>query len=147
MHKILRVGYYWPNIFVDVYIEVSSFHECLIFDGRRKMQPLPLKLISVKAPFMKWGLDFIGEIHPPSSTQHIWILMATYYFMKWIEAILTKQATDAVIIQFMETNIILRFGCPIKIIIDNATAFKSKKMENFLQDYNITLGHYTTYYP
>jgi transposase InsO family protein len=73
--------------------------------------------------------------------------MATDYFTKWIEAIPTKQATDAVIIQFLETNILSRFGCPIKIITDNAAAFKSKKMEKFCQDYNITLGHSTTYYP
>jgi transposase InsO family protein len=40
-----------------------------------------------------------------------------------------------------------RFGCPVKIINDNAVAFKSKKMEKFCSDYNITLGHSTTYYP
>jgi hypothetical protein len=146
-HKILRAGYYWPNIFADVYKEVSSCHECHIFDGRRKLQPLPLKPISVEASFMQWGLDFIGEIHPPSSVQHRWILTTTDYFTKWIEAIPTKQATDTVIIQFLETNILSRFGCPIKIIMDNAATFKSKKMEKFCKDYNITLGHSTTYYP
>jgi hypothetical protein len=40
-----------------------------------------------------------------------------------------------------------RFGCLINIIIDNATTLKSKKMEKFCQDYNITLGHSTMYYP
>jgi hypothetical protein len=147
MHKILRAGYYWPTLFADVYKEVSSCHECQIFDGRRKLQPLSLKPISVEAPFMQWGLDFIGEINPPSSVQHKWILTATDYFTKWIEAVPTKQATDAVIIQFLETNILSRFGCPVKIITDNAAAFKSKRMEKFCQDYNITLGHSTTYYP
>jgi hypothetical protein len=47
----------------------------------------------------------------------------------------------------LENNILCRFGCPIKIITDNATTFKSKKMEIFCSDYNITLGHSTTYYP
>jgi hypothetical protein len=28
------------------------------------MQPLHLKPILVEAPFMQWGLDFIGEINP-----------------------------------------------------------------------------------
>jgi hypothetical protein len=109
-HKILRAGYYWPTIFADVYKEVSSCHECHIFDGRRKLQPLSLKPISVEAPFMQWGLDFIGEIHPPSSTQHRWILTATDYFTKWIKEIPMKQATDTVIIQFLETNICLGSG-------------------------------------
>ena len=39
-----------------------------------------------------------------------------------------------------------RFGCPIKIITDNATTFKSKKMETICSDYNINLGHSITYY-
>jgi hypothetical protein len=95
--------------------------------------PLPLKPISVEAPFRQWGLDFIGEIHPSSSAQHKWILTATDYFTKWIEAVPTRQAIDVVIIQFLESNILSRFGCPVKIIIDNATTFKSKRMEKNLQ--------------
>jgi hypothetical protein len=89
-----------------MYKEVSSYHECHIFDGRRKLQTLPLKMISVEAPFMQWGLYFIGKINPPSSAQHKWILMTTSYFTKWIEAIPTKKVTDVVIIQFLETNIL-----------------------------------------
>jgi hypothetical protein len=117
VHKILREGYYLPSIFVDVYKEVSSCHECHIFDGRIKLQSLPLKPISVEAPLMQWGLEFIGEIHLPSSTQHRWILMTIHYFMKWIEAIPTKNSTGVVIIQFLETNILSRFRLIIIIII------------------------------
>jgi hypothetical protein len=36
---------------------------------------------------------------------------------------------------------------PFKIITNNAPTFKSKKMEKFCSDYNITLGHSTSYYP
>jgi hypothetical protein len=79
-----------------------------------------MKPISVEAPFQQWGLDFIGEIHPPSSGQHKWILTATDYFTKWIEVVPCRQATDSVIIKFLETNILSRFGCPRKIIADNA---------------------------
>jgi transposase InsO family protein len=43
-------------------------------------------------------------------------------------------------------NILSRFGCPLKIITDNAATFKSKRMQNFCQDYNITLEHSTKYY-
>ena len=97
--------------------------------------------------FQQWGLDFIGEIHAPSSTQHKWILTATDYFTKWIEAIPSRQATDTIIITFLETNILSRFGGPTKFITDNATAFKSKRMIDFCNKYHITLGPSTTYYP
>eukprot|EP00253_Pinus_taeda_P002011 PITA_02011 len=106
-----------------------------------------LKPISTEKPFQQWGLDFIGEIHPPSSGQHKWILTTTDFFTKWIEAIPTRQANDTVIIGFVETNILSRFGCPEKIITDNVAAFKSKKMISFCHKYHITLGHSTTYSP
>jgi hypothetical protein len=40
-----------------------------------------------------------------------------------------------------------RFGCPRNIIIDNATAFRSKKIIDFYNEYHIGLGHSKDYYP
>eukprot|EP00253_Pinus_taeda_P030308 PITA_30308 len=129
--KILRAGFYWPSIFADMRKFVVYCHKFQIFEGKRKLLPLPLKPISTERPFQQWGLDFIGEIHPSSSGQHKWILTATDYFTKWIEAIPCRQANHSIIMQFLESNILSRFGCPEKIITDNAAAFKSKRLNNF----------------
>ena len=40
-----------------------------------------------------------------------------------------------------------RFGCPRKIVINNAKAFTSSKLVKFYSDYNIILSRSTTYYP
>ena len=111
------------------------------------MVPLPVNPISVEAPFQQWGLDFIGKINPNSSGQHKWILIAIDYFTKWIEAIPTRRATEEVIMDFLENNILARFGCPKRIVTDNAPAFKPKKMINFFYKYHISLNHSTAYYP
>ena len=92
------------------------------------------------------GAYFIGEIHPPSSGQHHWILVATDYFKKWIEAIPTKNDTHKFIINFLE-GIITIFGFPSRLVADNATAFKATPLVNFCEDYGIQLTHSTTYYP
>ena len=65
-YKILRDGFYWPTLFKDVYKEVSTCHECKIFEGKRKLMSLSLVPISVENPFQYWGLDFIGERNPIS---------------------------------------------------------------------------------
>ena len=52
--------------------------------------------------------------------KHRWILIATNYFTKSIESIPTKNATNRVVIKFLEENILSIFGCPRKIITDNA---------------------------
>jgi hypothetical protein len=123
-NKILKSGFNWPTLFVDVNKKVTSCHKCMVFEGKRKIFPLPLKPISVEAPFQQWGLEFIGKIHPPSSGQHKWILTTKNYFTKWIEDVPCRQAIDSIIIKFLETNILSCFGCPRKIIIDNATTIE-----------------------
>ena len=75
------------------------------------------------------------------------VLTATDYFTKWIEVVPTRQANDIVIIEFLINNILSRFGCPRRIIIDNEKAFTSSKLVKFCNDYNIILSHSTSYYP
>eukprot|EP00253_Pinus_taeda_P025084 PITA_25084 len=147
MDKIPRAGYYWPTVFSDIKKFSTSCHKCQVFEGKRKLVPLPLRPIATERPFQQWGLDFMGEINPSSSSQHRWILTATDYFTKWIEAIPCRQANDSTIIQFLETNILARFGCPDKIITDNVASFRSKKMVSFFHKFHITLGHSSAYYP
>jgi hypothetical protein len=132
-------------LFTDVHQKVTSCHKCQVFEGKKKLLPLPLKPISVESSFQQWGLDFIGEIHPPSG-QHRWMLTATDYFTKWIEVVPCSQATDSVILNSWKI-ILSRFGCPRKIITDNAAAFRSKKLIEICSQYHITLGHSTAYYP
>ena len=124
-----------------MYKETSTCHQCQIFYGKRKVIPLPLNPITVESPFQQWGLDFIGEIKQNSSGQHKWILTATDYFTKWIEAIPTRRATETVIMDFLEENILARFGCPRRIVTDNVADFKSKKMITFFRKYHISLNH------
>ena len=64
-----------------------------------------------------------------------------------MEAIPTRNATDSVVIRFIEENILSRFGCPRKIVTDNAQAFKLMDMVSFCQKYNIILGHSIAYCP
>ena len=101
----------------------------------------------MNAPFQQWGLDFIGEINPSSSGQHKWILTATNFFTKWVEAIPTRNATDKVIIDFIQENILSIFVFPKKLLTDNDQAFRSKAMVAFCEKNGIMLKHSTPYYP
>jgi hypothetical protein len=98
-------------------------------------------------PFQQWGLDFIGEINPHSSGQHRWILVATDYFTKWIEAIPTRKADHHVVMKFLTENIFTRFGCPHKLVTDNAAAFRAKELVDMCDSMGIKLVHSTSYYP
>ena len=64
-----------------------------------------------------------------------------------MEAIPTWNAIDKVIIDFIQENILSRFGCPKKLLIDNDKAFKYKAMVNFCEQTGIILKYSTPYYP
>lgn len=146
-HKILRAGYYWPTLFSDVFSFVKSCDRCEIFGGKQQLKSLPLKPIHAKGPFQQWGLDFIGDINPHSSGQQRWILVATDYFTKWIGPIPTRKVDHNVVIKFLTENTFTRFGCPQKLVIDNAEAFRVKELVEMCDSMGIKLVHSTSYYP
>jgi transposase InsO family protein len=143
-HKILRAGYYWPTIFSNVHKMVKS---CQLFTGKQKLAALSLWPVVVEAPFQQWGLDFLGQFKDNSSNGYTWILTATDYFTKWLEAIHTKWETNKVVIDFLEDGIITRFGVPAKITTDNSKAFSSAELSSFCFKYGIVSSHSSNYYP
>ena len=88
-------------------------------------------------PFSGWGLDFIGQIHPPCSKGHRFVLVATDYFTKWVEAIPLKVANSANVINFVKEHIIYRFGIPQTITTDQGTMFTSGEFEEFIASMGI----------
>jgi transposase InsO family protein len=58
-----------------------------------------------------------------------------------------KRSKSDNVINFLERNIIYRFGVPRRITSDNAKAFKSHKMLKFIAKYKIQWNYSTGYYP
>ncbi|KAK4390343.1 hypothetical protein Sango_2097600 [Sesamum angolense] len=71
--------------------------------------PESLHLTVASRPFDAWGLDVVEPITPKSSIVHIYILAATDYFPKWVEAIPLKEVKKETIVNFIHVNIILAF--------------------------------------
>ena len=138
--QISRAVYYWPTMFKDTYEHVKTFHTCLIATTRERKPTMPLQPVIEVKPFAKWGLDFIGPINLPSSGHHQYILTATDYYTRWIDAQSLKNCTTEIVMKFLEENIITRFGCPHAFVCDNGPAFRSLKFSSWAFDYGITLN-------
>ena len=96
--------------------------------GKERKLAFPLHPVIVQNPFEQWGLDVVGEINPNSSKLHKYILTTTDYFFEWTEAIPLKVINHNEIIQFLQWNIVTRFGVPNYLVFDNAKYFSSLKI-------------------
>jgi hypothetical protein len=118
-HKILRVGYYWPTLFMDSHTYAGNCKNFQISVGREKREAIPFEPVAISSPFKQWGLDIIGEITLSSLKQHRYILTSIYYFMKWEEAVPLTHVNEKAVIQFIEQQLITRFGVPSILVFDN----------------------------
>eukprot|EP00253_Pinus_taeda_P004920 PITA_04920 len=115
--------------------------------GRQRKSAFPLQPVNIEQPFEQWGLDIIVEITPNSSKQHKYILTATDYFTKWVEAIPLKTTNSEAIIEFIDQFIITRFGVPNDIVFDNASYFSGNAMFDFAIKIGFKLKYSANYYP
>lgn len=77
--------------------------------------------------FAKWGIDFVGPIAPPTYRSHVeYIIVATDYLTKWVEAKSTQRNDAQTTAQFLYENIFTRYGLPIEIVSDRGTHFINK---------------------
>jgi len=99
----------------------------------------PLHPIVKPWPFRGWGMDMIGQINPPTSKGHKWILVATDYFTKWVEAVPMKNVTAKDMVNFIKKHIVYHFSIPQTITTDQGSVFLAEKFKNFAKEMGITL--------
>ena len=78
---------------------------------------------------------------------HKYILMATDYFAKWVEAIPLRKVNEDAVMDFLQDHIMTKFGIPISLVFDNATYFYSIRLTAFANETGIKLHYSTNYYP
>jgi hypothetical protein len=94
-------GVYWPSMLADCFKYAKGSEACQWFGKLQMTSASILHPIIKPWLFRGWGFDSIGEIHPASTKGNRFILMATYYFTKWVEAMPLKNMTHRELIQFV----------------------------------------------
>ena len=85
-HKLIRAGNYWPNIEQEaIKYQVLQIVPALWESNSHSNQGA--NSIFHTMAIQQWAFDLVGQIHLSSSNGHKFIIIATNYFMKWVEAV------------------------------------------------------------
>jgi hypothetical protein len=130
----------------DCFIYYKGCQEFQRFGNIQKSLASAMNPIVKPWPFRGWGIDLIGQLFPSSSKRHKFVLVATDYFTKWVEAIPLKMASLANLIEFIREHIIYRFGVPQSITTDQGKMFTSKEFGDFATSTGFMLINSSPYY-
>ncbi|KAM1441345.1 hypothetical protein TB1_008587 [Malus domestica] len=93
-------------------------------------------------PFMQCAIDLVGPM-PPTTRGRCMMIVATYYFIKWVEVEPMTTTTQTDIDRFIWRNIIYRFASLNPSSLTTAQNLWAK----FLQKYDINQHMSTPRYP
>ena len=119
------MGYYWPTMAKDCLYYARKCDACQFHANFIHQPPKVLHPTISSWPFDAWGLDMVGTLLK-SYGRYLYILAATDYFSKWVEAVTLKEVKKQNVANFIRVNIIYRFGIPLYIITDNGKPFDNK---------------------
>ena len=105
-----------------------------------------MTLISSPWPFAQLGINIMGPFLL-GKKQLIFLIVATDYFTKLVEAKPMATIIEAKVTSFVWKNIICKFGVLRIIILDNAKQFDNPKFRKFYQDLGIKNHYYSLRHP
>ena len=147
VRKVLDAGYWWPTLYKDTYQYFQTCHECQKTGGLPKSVSTKLITTLPAEPFMKWGLDFVGPVKKTRHTGKRYILVATDYTTKWVEARALRTNSAQETAQFLYESILTRFGCPLHLVSDQGSHFLNGTIQVLTEHFLLRHTTSTTYYP
>jgi ribonuclease HI len=135
-HRAMSQGYWWPYMQSDAVRYVRKCDKCQRFAPKIHQPARELNPLSSPWPFAQWGLDIVGPL-PRAPGNKKFLIVATDYFTKWVEAEPLSHIREVDTKRFLWKSIITRFGIPWAVISDNGTQFEGKLFKGFCSELGI----------
>ncbi|OIR56592.1 MAG: uncharacterized protein A8A55_2659, partial [Amphiamblys sp. WSBS2006] len=126
--------------------EVTDSCEECVKTTRRDGSQAKMNPLGACDPFERWGLDAIGAM-PQTEDGSKWIFTAVDYGTKWPVAIPVKELTAEAALQFVEREIIGKFGAPKEIVTDRGSCFTASSFIEGVRKHGTVLKFASTGHP
>lgn len=144
--KKIAENYYWPGWRKEVRRYVRNCPTCQAY---KVEQVKPAGKMHFRTPVGPWhtiSADLLGPF-PRSKRGNRFIIAFQDQYSKWTELAPLRSATATPITQKFKELILLRFGTPEVLIIDNGTQFGSLVFQNMLKYWGIESFNTAPYSP
>ena len=122
VHKLIRVGYYWPTMQKDAHAYVKACDKCQRFNNLIRQPIEELTLMTALWPFAQWGLEIMGPF-PTAVKQLKFLVVGIDYFIKWVEVEALATITEKKVRSFVWKNIVCKYSMPRVLVSDNGKQF------------------------
>ncbi|GFS63721.1 retrovirus-related Pol polyprotein from transposon 17.6 [Trichonephila clavipes] len=141
----LSENFFWHNMYKDTKNFVRSCTICLSRKNAFKIPPAPHQLVEQSTePGETCHMDIFGPLKT-TLKGNSYVLSMIDAFTKYIHIVPLPDIRSSTISKAFFDNYIVHRGCPHKLVVDNATYFKSSEFVEFCRVMGIQKRHISSY--
>lgn len=144
--EVIRRSFFWPRLLQDVQAFCSKCSQCITAKARRRNHALPQVPEVVVEPFHTLHIDHCGPF-PQSIAGNKYVLSVVDAGSGWVEMLPVPDKTAETTASVLWSEVMMRYGCPTRIVCDNAREFGSNVVKELMRIAGVTLRFIAIYAP
>ena len=142
----LKERFYWPGHSDDVIKWCKTCATCAARKNPSRRGRAPLQNVAAGYPMQIVAVDIVGPISP-STTGNTYILVASDYFTKWVEAYAIPNQEAVTVATKLVDEFFCRFSVPEQLHSDQGRQFESGVIQEVCRLLGIYKSRTTPYHP
>eukprot|EP00731_Ephydatia_muelleri_P018416 Em0011g456a len=142
----LRERFYWPGYSEDAVEWCKTCPTCAARKNPSRKSRAPLQSVTAGYPLQLVAVDIVGPL-TPSKTENTYILVASDYFTRWVEAYAIPNQEAVTVANKLVDEFFCKFSVPEQLHSDQGRQFEANVMQEVCRLLQIDKTRTTPYHP